>query len=420
MNEDIINNLQVVKEASQSQNGFVDFLSRTSNGDVEYVMKTSIKSTSDNLIYEYFVGWYLNKLNYFNANSAETTPMFKRFRCFTRTYALFQYKKGTTHDNIVVGTQLSNYMNVKTSSNFNLTEACTKPTSFALLLEYEKGYTLHDTIANFRTHQFYLLNLMEVLLQIYVPLMILEKEYTHYDLHTLNVLVFKNDKPVLFTFFDPVDPSKELISFKSYFTCKIIDYGRCFFADTNDVKLSSTYVRERVCKIKECGKNCGRNLGFSFLLDPLEQENKAFTEKAYYINSSRANKSHDLKLVYLIKKQLQKLDDLSSWPEFRAFFYNVRYDSQYGTPPRDSDGSSRINNVTDAANYLIRIYKEKQNFFVNQSRRAAEKQTQHAEIQARRNQSQIRSPPKALIGNREEREKQKMERLKKAMQDRKK
>ena len=64
---------------SPSANGFINEIQYDHRGYKAYaVLKSSVKPNSDNLMYEYMVGQYINKLN-------------KRFPCFVETYGYYIY-----------------------------------------------------------------------------------------------------------------------------------------------------------------------------------------------------------------------------------------------------------------------------------------------------------------------------------------
>jgi hypothetical protein len=81
-----------------------------------------------------------------------------------------------------------------------------------------------------------------------------------------------------------------VITFKSRYIVKIIDYGRSY------VNGSMSYYN-KICSIKECEPECGDKVGYQWLTPD---------DNAYFINSSLLNKSHDLKLLNNLKIHLEK------------------------------------------------------------------------------------------------------------------
>ena len=112
--------------------------------------------------------------------------------------------------------------------------------------------------------------------------------YTHYDLHTKNVLLFRPDpsKTIQYNY----HTKDGIITFKCPYVPKIIDYGRCFF---NNGTETSKHIYDKLCSIKECGK-CGAKYGFTYH-SPTE---------FLAISIQKKNESHDLLLLY---KMLQGL-----------------------------------------------------------------------------------------------------------------
>ena len=84
-------------------------------------------------------------------------------------------------------------------------------------------------------------------------------DFTHYDLHLDNILVFEPylEKYIEFKY---TLPSGKIITFKSKYVCKIIDYGRCYFND----KDSNEFLQntQEVCATKECDPECGMDADF--------------------------------------------------------------------------------------------------------------------------------------------------------------
>ena len=158
----------------------------------------------------------------------------------------------------------------------------------------------------------------------------LSNEYTHYDLHTNNVLLYKpvNGKYIQYHYHLP---DGTVVSFKSRYIVKIIDYGRSYIdGSMRDYK--------QICRIAECKPNCGFYAGHAYLTPDPDMN---------YINSSLSSKSHDLRLLHMLKGTV----DISV--QLRSALDKVIYNTMYGTPSDPTMGyPHRINNVMDAERLL--------------------------------------------------------------------
>jgi hypothetical protein len=82
----------------------------------------------------------------------------------------------------------------------------------------------------------------------------------------------------------------KIVSFRSKYLVKIIDYGRSFFNDEEN-KNNSDKIYKKVCKTSECDPDCGLDYGFTYL-SPEE-----YPGQGYFISSRTRNMSHDLRLI---------------------------------------------------------------------------------------------------------------------------
>jgi hypothetical protein len=114
-----------------------------------------------------------------------------------------------------------------------------------------------------------------------MPLMCLQNEFTHYDLHSDNILIYEPviGKYIQYHYF--VDGNE--ISFKSKYIVKIIDYGRCYFHDTDTN--NSMNIHEKICNEKQCDPECGEDYGYQWL-----QHNNGLDPYDYFINSTTHKK----------------------------------------------------------------------------------------------------------------------------------
>jgi hypothetical protein len=158
----------------------------------------------------------------------------------------------------------------------------------------------------------------------------LSNEFTHYDLHSNNVLLYKPvDGKYIQYHYHLSDGT--IVSFKSRYIAKLIDYGRSYVN-------GSMVDHKQICRIKECKPNCGYNKGYSWMSP---------SSNAYFINSSVSSKSHDLRLLNLVKHTI----DISV--QLKSVLDKVVYNNEYGTPSNLTIGyPNRINNVMDAERLL--------------------------------------------------------------------
>jgi hypothetical protein len=327
-----------------SSNGFIDHVT---DGTQSYVLKSCAKTNADNLMYEYFTGKYLNNV-----------IQRREFTCFLQTYAMYMYKsealwyEAMAQPHRFAGNPVSAVATRVTRNTFDFTRACRMPTKVAVLIEYISGSSLKKHV---ETPNWVENNLIEVLLQIYIPLSLLAEEFTHYDFHTDNVMLVANDTQQVFRY----TYNNAEIVFKSWFTAKIIDYGRCFFKDPTHASLCSSFVYKGVCKAKECNRaesgKCGDIVGFGWLRSEDETHNAA----DYYINSTLPNKSHDLRLLKMLHAQmLPMVGKQRKTRLLHAVLGNVLFTDTYGTAPAESNGTRQIRNVHDAATQLINLYRK--------------------------------------------------------------
>lgn len=311
-----------------SNNGFVYSIKYKHRGYIaNAVLKSSAKmSGGDNLLYEYIVGKQINKLYY------ERYPIFVETYDYYYTYKNFQlwnsFSLGTP-----ITTNLKEVYNVHKEVDYAL--SCDKPRNLCILIQHIANSSTLDNMPI----EFYDTELLNSLYQVYFTLSNISDEYTHYDLHTGNVLVYLPDstKYIQYIFHHPYG---HIIKFKSRYLIKIIDYGR------NYIKEATDNVKENVCRIPECNPepaNCGREYGYN--LDRRRSRN--------YIHTWKRNKSHDLRLLAIMKSVMikQMRSSILGNPIIRQIYdvlSRVVFQFPAGTPEVDSGFPVEITNVEDA------------------------------------------------------------------------
>lgn len=329
-----------------SNNGFVKLLHYERAGySANAILKSSAKIDADNLYYEYLVGQYINK-------------QCLRFPCFVETYGAFRYLSNEVYLEMK-GRKKSGIDRLKSalSRMDSIRLACKQPDSCAILVQHiNDAPTLaekcHD--ADFVKH-----DLLGVLFQIYQPLAELKNEFTHYDLHLDNVLVYEPVKGSYIEYHYHVE-KETVIRFKSAYIAKIIDYGRSFFVDAEnpDVTGSSKRIYKELCSLRECEPDCGYDYGFAWLAP-----NSKNPKHNYFISSQMRNWSHDLRLLDMLHRQSKNPSYKKAIamverenPALHKLVKRVKYEINYGTEENlDSKHTSHtrhILNVEDAKNAL--------------------------------------------------------------------
>ena len=371
-NSTIIPDLSNIKEIKPfgppSNNGFIHLVTINDN------MKAILKSTQtlkqkegylmkpDNLMYEYLVGQYINTLN-------------NRFPCFLQTYGLYKYPDDPdpTYQKLVQSKKSGDDItsdDIKNIEKVNVNDenlsdalniACKNDKHIAILLQYLPN------IESFRNmldkNKLTERDIITSLYQVYFVLNVLKNKFTHYDLHARNVQLYEvsGDKYIQYHYHYHLNSGKVvLVSFKSKYLVKIIDYSRCFFYQNKN--FSSGIISQQLNKAIDCitreksgkQKPAGYDFGFQWLIPPPPPKNEEEEEEENYIVSTQLNISHDLRLLNDIKHILPNMDDK---PILKTFLNNVYYKNEFGTPPVSEEHikDKYIVNVNRAAKKLITI-----------------------------------------------------------------
>ena len=333
---------KVTNTGSKSANGFVLNLHYESmNYKSNALLKSSQQNDSDNLYYEYLVGLlFINKMN-------------KIFPCFTETYHLFEHRteksKNRLLNNELAVSKYSTWikLNECDASVINdsykcIDKSCKDGVDFAILVQYiSNPISLSSFILKYRHNRLFEDQMVCILYQIYACLSYLKDHYTHYDLHAENILLYKlpDGKYVNIKYID--ENSGNTVMVKTNYVAKIIDYGRSYFGNLGNNGLpSSVTIGHTIFNSKVCSKLNPQNVGYNFFEYGLKKSN-------YYISSLMRNKSHDLRLVNIVSKMTKKMHEL--------FDGRIKYDGQFGTPEKETDGSENLNNVSDVFHFLESI-----------------------------------------------------------------
>lgn len=292
------------------------------------ILKCVKEKMADNLMYEYVVGKYF--INQYS----------KKVPCFVETYDLYEMnesvnipKKASIVPNYI-GHLLQNIQRV----NFQIEniqehfkQSCVKSKQLCLLIQhFNKAITFQDI--DFDKIKY---DGQNILYQVYFALCMLGNNYTHYDLHTRNVLLYApygEKQCVLMRYHS----NGKVIEFKSDYIAKIIDYGRNYF--NNGTITTKDIMNRFICNVPECelnGETCGDKVGYNVIRGEGDGKEGSF----YWINPVVPNTSHDLILANYMH-------------EFANIKSKLIYDHQYGTPERQSCPPSKICNIFNLKDYL--------------------------------------------------------------------
>jgi len=360
-----------------SANGFVKELTYESDGYVaNAILKSSAKESGDNLLYEGLVGMFLNGVG-------------KILPSFLETYGIFGYVSKYAHNKMKTEKETDKALlqaalyEIGTIEKKHLSMACRESLFMAVLIQHLNNVeTIGDKLSKPSKAsdfiEFVSEELLYVLFQVYFSLFALGSFFTHYDLHTDNVLLYEPVKGKYIEYhyhvLDDTTGNEIDVCFKSRYIAKIINYGRSYFENPSgkDFTANSKSIYDEVCKEKEC-KDCGYSKGFGWL----EYKPSTLPYNSF-ICSQIPNESHDLRLAYMIRKYAKSTGTLWDGPGLYLlhFFEKIEYGKGVilnqdkkdilaknpnapvfaGTKENDDIGLPlKINNVTDASKELQRI-----------------------------------------------------------------
>lgn len=211
-------NLNAQRVGEVSTNGFVYQIEyKNDEYNSNALLKSSIRKDSDNLYYEYLVG--MNFLN--NVNTI--------FPCFTQTYHILrnnsiELKYAMQKKNsIPINDIKQNFSFYNRNDPINASESCVNAENLSILVQYIKNpISFKKILENALNSDFYLNDLTQIMYQVYGPLVILSKVYTHYDLHHNNVLLYKLQDKTYITMKYVYE--NKTVCFNTNFVSKIIDW----------------------------------------------------------------------------------------------------------------------------------------------------------------------------------------------------
>jgi hypothetical protein len=233
-------NGNVPRIGSDSVNGVVHLIKYMRDNYSTYaIMKSSQDATADSLLYEYIVGKYF------------INDYVSKYPCFMETYGLYEHKnygkltkqmlKHNIRPEFFTNPESRFISKVNDSNVLNglkdeIRRMCTTEygLKYAILIEFVKEpisfyeyYKAKDE-QDYRDPHF-VREILNILLQVYIPLGNLMRSFTHNDLHTNNILLYKvpNNQYVEMQYY--MAGKETPIVIHTQYIVKIIDYGRCFF-----------------------------------------------------------------------------------------------------------------------------------------------------------------------------------------------
>jgi hypothetical protein len=265
------------------------------------------------------------------------------FPCFVRTLGLFKESEDGEYE-IEVETHPFKFKRLVHEPS--IADACKYFGKEAIMLEYVEG----KPFKNYYKERTFEHELIPVLFQIYYALWVLADGYTHYDLHTGNVMLSRPD-PKGCIAFEYELPTGEVVHFMGSYVATIIDYGRSFVFPYKD-KLKEAITHEKECNDPRCGHH-GEKCGFRNFQNP----------KHKGLGFRHANISHDLRLL---NYAVNRMREAGKWDGPDIIFNEGGFSTEeirtsglpkHGTPRK---GSSPVKGGSSMATHMSTAQTSKQ------------------------------------------------------------
>lgn len=307
--------------SSGSANGTTSLLKfKRGNYESDIVMKFIPSKDKylevDNLFYEMFVGQeFVNKFHQIYPVFVETYGGGKANPNLSDTFIrLTRSKKPSNITNLLKDTNANSnpFIDVKydssKSNKFDISEFVKEMKSdlnkqLIFVQTIENAISMNDLVYDALEYSSILstYNMLTSLYQVYFALVNLKDEFTHYDLHKDNVLIYNLPKTKaegdIVTKNTLVKMNYPSHSFYSTCVPKIIDYGRCYTPRTNELIVEM--CTQNKIKHSNLTNKVDKHIFDEFLsLHGLTWASEDKLDKdSYYINSRMRNMSHDLRLL---------------------------------------------------------------------------------------------------------------------------
>ena len=312
-NLDLINGS--IKPIGQgSANGFINLIKYRNSKDskiFDTVVKTSREINADNNFYEFNVGRCINVIKEYYPNFVYTFLFFNMSPRLKQIIEPKERQPRLPFNDITFFKQNINNIKIATRPNdvkiSDIESGCSNNDRASVLIEnIPNGISFDELITDSEFNNNYNYNIFCILLQIYSALYALREIYTHYDLHSGNIMYMKSPNIIKIVY--NINNSEYIIYTK--FIPIIIDYGR---SHMNCSKLDSTLITSERFAENACNSKCNplqnthnceiNSLKFN------KYNNKWFDNSDfYYINPRVKNESFDLRFINSIMQVLKQTD----------------------------------------------------------------------------------------------------------------
>ena len=343
----------------KSRNGTVSFIrfKLTNRSDIRVVVK-SLRGDpiGDNLYYEYVAGLCINEFLHY-------------FPFFVKTYGIGRYKEvinskvsnkyrfqETCSNSINLLSKVSDYIKLMDETFLNMIHQIKENRSS---ISNDQINTIDETIRtdcksplltciftqsvpdalslyDFINESFYegtykpenMNQLIAIMYMLYGCLSTLSNNFTHYDLHANNILLYEiPDKKYLQVNMYVSDT--ESVPIYTQYIPIMIDYGRCFFESYNEnLKdiLSSTYFIDRVRSVLgERKDNKPRECGYGVGMPSNKETINLFESERFFINRRLPNKVQDQRILVWLKSLSDSIEnnDTVRLPDYVKSFLKI-------------------------------------------------------------------------------------------------
>lgn len=340
---------KVKRIGAPSVNGFIIEMPYTKNGYTAYTaLKSSARATSDNLLYEYIVGKrFINKWN-------------KILPVFLETYDLYEYVDETAYDEVKTATANKTLHQIDLSTKLRkmnldvvspqkvddfahiLDQACLKNKLACFTIQHFDNFeSVYEHLTGSREkYKNVMGDIWPIMFQVYNALNVLRNFYTHYDLHTGNVMLYKpfpGKKCILMKY----HVGNTIVEFKTEYIPKIIDYGRNYFKQDG---ISTRDLMNLVCASNSCQPKCGEKVGMKVIVGSTNGTNAS---DFYWIDPSKRNMSHDLRFANCVFNETLNIQLTPP----------LIYEDSFGTPEQTSFDLNTNGNVYTMFMYVFGMLK---------------------------------------------------------------
>lgn len=304
-------------EKNENINSATYILNSKENNYCREVLKIS-RFINMNTLYEFEAGLFVN-------------TYLTRLPCFTKTTGLYKFdshehkeenlmNKKKLLDRIKLVSTLESYINKVDCNDF-----CKNCDMYCIKTEYVTGETFEKFFKSIEATKKNVEITICILYMIYMQLDLLKNQFTHNDLHSANIVLYKLNSPIHCEYH--INQKNSLYFYTKYIP-KIIDYGKSSFEN-------NTYIWNKLnaCQAQKKCSTAISNYGLHFC--------KKY-EKVY-LCSNKFNHTRDLMLLHDLQKTNKKIFDM-------IFEGKTVFHDKGKLPPTKSDwfSSSNIKNVYDA------------------------------------------------------------------------